>query len=435
MQSSANPAALRRPRIDGARLWDDVMALARHTEPAHPYTRRSFSPLFAQGRAWLAQRFADAALTPRVDAAGNLVGRRPGLTPGARTIMVGSHTDTVPEGGRFDGIVGVLAGLEMARALKEAGVTLEHAFEVVDFLAEEPSEFGVSCVGSRALVGALSGEQLATTSPQGLSLGEAIRALGGDPASLGALPQRADLAAFLELHIEQGPVLEATQTQVGIVTSIVGITRLEMVFEGAAAHAGTAPMRGRQDAAVAAAGAVLAVRELAQQIDRSGQGYFVATCGIVDVRPGASNVVPGQARVVVDARAELASAMERFLDLLSARVQAVAADSSCMLTRWQLLSRNAPTACDPGLQQTLQDAAQSLGLGHRRMASGAGHDAAFVARIAPAGMLFVPCRAGRSHCPEEWIEPEQLAIGAAVMLDALLRLDRGAPAAGGGLRQ
>lgn len=409
------------------------MALARHTDPQRPYTRRSFSPLFVQGRAWLAQRFVDAGLTTRVDPAGNLVGRRDALRPDARALMVGSHTDTVPEGGRFDGIVGVLAGLEIARALADADVTLEHAFEVVDFLAEEPSDFGVSCIGSRALVGALSAEQLASTSPQGLSLGQTIRALGGDPARIGATPQRRDVAAFLELHIEQGPVLEATHTQVGIVTSIVGITRLEMVFDGAAAHAGTAPMRGRQDAGVAAAGAVLAVRELAQQIDAAGQGYFVATCGIVDVRPGASNVVPGQARVVVDARSEFAAAMERFVDLLTVRVQAIAADSGCTLARWQLLSRNGPTACDPGLQQTFEDAAQSLGLSHRRMASGAGHDAAFVARIAPMGMLFVPCREGRSHCPEEWLEPEQLARGAEVMLAALLRLDGAAAPSDGGV--
>jgi len=414
------------PSVDAARLWGDVMALGDITEAERPYTRRSFSPTFARGRAWLAERMQEAGLVVRTDAGGNLIGRREGSAADAATLMVGSHSDTVPEGGRFDGIAGVLVGLELARALRDAGCRLAHAFEVVDFLAEEPSEFGLSCIGSRALAGALEPAQLALTGPGGESLHDALVRVGGAPGQL-ERARRGDVAAFLELHIEQGPVLEATRIDVGVVSSIVGITRIELRFDGAAAHAGTAPMSGRRDAAVAAAQAILAARDLARALDGGPEGYFVATCGVVEVRPNASNVVPGQARVVVDARSERAASMQRFCAELKARVDAIAGDGSGVAASWQVLSHNDPAACDAALQRVLAASAQQLGLRHRSMASGAGHDAAFVARVAPSAMLFVPCREGRSHCPQEWTDSAELAAGAAVMLAAVQRLDRELP--------
>lgn len=412
-------------RINGARLWGDLMALGEITEPALPYTRRSFSAKFVEGREWLAARFRDAGLAVRIDAGGNLIGRRAGRNPDAPTIMLGSHSDSVPGGGRFDGMAGIAAGLEIARALEDAGVALDHALEVVDFLAEEPSEFGLSCIGSRAMAGALEEGQLEQVGPGGETLRSAIERVGGEPGRIDSA-RRSDIGAFLELHIEQGPVLEARGLDVGIVTAIVGITRLELRFTGEAAHAGTAPMHGRRDAAVAAAEVVLAVRDLARTLDARGEGYFVATAGVLDLRPNAANVVPGEARLVIDARCENASAMKRFVDGLRERAAGIAAASSTELADFRVLSDNDPADCDPGLQQVLLESAAAVGCSAMSMASGAGHDAALVSRVAPSAMIFVPCLGGRSHCPQEWSEPAQLASGTEVMFEAILRIDRAA---------
>lgn len=422
-----NPAQMTRHRgqyrIDGTRLWDDLMTLGEITEPGRPYTRRSFSAEFAEGRTWLAERFRNAGLAVRIDAGGNLVGRRPGVKPGAATIMLGSHSDSVPGGGRFDGMAGVVAGIEIARALDGAGIALDHALEVVDFLAEEPSEFGLSCIGSRAMAGALGPAHLGQPGPGGETLRAAIERIGGAPDRIGSA-RRADVGAFLELHIEQGPVLEARGLDVGIVTAIVGITRLELRFAGQPAHAGTAPMHGRRDAAVAAAEVILAVRDLARALDARGEGYFVATAGVVDVRPNAANVVPGEARLVIDARCESAALMKRFVEDLRSGATRIAAASSTALAGFQVLSDNDPADCDPGLQRVLLQSAAAVGCSAMSMASGAGHDAAFLSRVAPSAMLFVPCLGGRSHCPEEWSEPSQLAAGTEVIFEAILRIDR-----------
>ena len=251
--------------LDADRLWGDVMALAEITDPNRPYTRRSFSPLFLEGRAWLAKRLADAGLAVRIDAAGNLIGRLDGVDPSLGVLAIGSHSDTVPSGGRFDGIAGLATGLEIVRSLRDAGVRLGHAIEIIDFLAEEPSEYSLSCVGSRGMVGALDAEMLDLTEPGGEKLREALRRVGGDPDRLAAA-RRHDIKAFLELHIEQGIVLESQSLDVGVVTSIVGIRRIEIVFEGAADHAGTTPMTLRQDALVAAANTVAAVRRIAERL-------------------------------------------------------------------------------------------------------------------------------------------------------------------------
>src|SRR5262245_12361715 len=277
------------------------MALAAITEPDRPYTRRSFGARFLEGRAFLSRRFEEAGLAVRIDAAGNLIGRRDGRWQNATTIAIGSHSDTVPSGGRFDGIAGVATGLEIVRSLADGGEALDHPIEVIDFLAEEPSEYGLSCLGTRGMSGVLTPPMLDLTGPGGERLGDAVRRVGGDPDRLDAA-RRKDIAAFLELHIEQGPVLETGAIDIGLVTSIVGIRRLEITFTGAADHAGTAPMTLRRDALVAAAATVTSVRRKAEELAAAGRGYFVATVGILEVEPGGSNVVPGRSRVVIDVR-------------------------------------------------------------------------------------------------------------------------------------
>ena len=409
--------------VDEGRLWADHEALARLTEPERPFTRRSFTPLFSEGRAWLEQRFRDAGLETRIDAGGNLIGRLEGTDAGAGTLMTGSHSDTVPSGGRFDGISGVLAGIEVARCLSARGRPLRHGFEVVDFLAEEASDCGVSCVGSRAMTGLLDETLLAQTFPDGRSLAQALEAVGGDPREL-AEAIRDDIRAFLELHIEQGPVLERADTMIGVVAAIVGITRVEIVFEGQAGHAGTVPMEGRRDALAAAAALVGWIKESATDIARGVPGHFVATAGVLQVEPNAPNVVPARARLVVDARSDDRGQVGRFVDSLRTEAEAAAARQGVRLAVCGLLSESLPVNCDGRLQRAIVRAADRLGLSSMTMASGAGHDTSFLARICPAAMVFVPCRGGLSHHADEWAEPAVLAAGAKVLLETILAVDQ-----------
>jgi len=409
--------------VNAQRLWADVMALAEITDPGEPYTRRAFTARFLEGRAFLARRFAEAGLLARIDPAGNLIGRRPGQTPGKGVILIGSHSDTVPGGGRFDGVAGVAAALEIARALSEQGLTLDHDLEVIDCLAEEANVYGVSCVGSRGLTGGLTPEMLAYSEPSGETVGQALARMGGDPQAIGEA-RRTDIAAFVELHIEQGRVLESERLDIGVVRSIVGILRVELLIEGRADHAGTTPMTLRADALCGAAAAILATRGKAEALAAAGEGYFAATIGVIEIAPNAANVVPASARLVIDARAERSETMERFSAWAEAELPRLVADAGTRLARMTILSDSRHAAADPGLCAIIAQAADSLGLSWREMASGAGHDAAMLSCIAPMAMIFTPCRDGRSHCAEEWTEPGQLAAGAAVMLETVLRIDR-----------
>jgi beta-ureidopropionase / N-carbamoyl-L-amino-acid hydrolase len=409
--------------LDADRIWADVMALADITDPARPYTRRSFTALFLEGRAWLAQRFADAGLSTHIDAAGNLIGRLEGSNPSLGVIAIGSHSDTVPAGGRFDGIAGVATGLEIVRALRDAGLRPQHTIEVIDFLAEEPSEYGLSCVGSRGISGWLDDKMLDLKGPGDEKLRDALRRVGGDPDQLGHA-KRSDIRAYLELHIEQGIVLESQSLDVGIVTSIVGIRRFEIIFQGEADHAGATPMALRHDALVPAALTVASVRRIADQLAAEGSGYFVATVGILDVDPSASNIVPGRCRLVVDVRTTAPELMKRFTDMIDQESLAHATAARVTRASFTMLSDGPPTTCDASLRASLRRGARDLGLGDIDLASGAGHDAVYMSRICPSAMVFIPCRAGKSHAPEEWADREAIAAGAAVIYQAVRELDQ-----------
>jgi N-carbamoyl-L-amino-acid hydrolase len=409
--------------LDADRLWADIMALAEITDPARPYTRRSFTALFLKGRALLAQRFAEAGLTTRIDTAGNLIGRLEGRNPSLGVIAIGSHSDTVPSGGRFDGIAGVATGMEIARALRDSGSKLDHTLEIIDFLAEEPSEYGLSCVGSRGMTGALDDKMLALVQPDGETLRDALRRVGGDAGRLDQA-KRSDINAFLELHIEQGVVLESRSLDIGVVTSIVGIRRIEIVFGGEADHAGTTPLQLRHDALVAAANTVGIVRRIAEQLDGEGAGYFVATVGVLAVEPSASNIVPGRCRLIIDARTTNPALTTRFIEAVNHETEAAAKAARVVRSEFTTLSNGSPVVCDPMLQAALRDAAGDLGLGQIDLPSGAGHDAAFMSHICRSAMVFVPCRAGKSHAPEEWANRDAIAAGAAVILQAVKVLDR-----------
>ena len=406
--------------VDPARIADVIDGLARITEPGRPYTRRAFTALFPAGRMFLEEKFKAAGLEARVDAAGNLVARRPGNKPGLGTIMLGSHSDTVPDGGRYDGIAGVAVALEVARALADRGIELDHDLEVVDFLAEEVSIFGVSCIGSRGMAGVLPEDWLARRSG-GLTLEQGIRDAGGDPARI-AVEARRDIAAFLELHIEQGPVLETDRLNIGVVTAIAGISRIEIVVEGRADHAGTTPMGSRADALAAAARLVTGVEALAKSL-ATGPGHFTATVGEFSIEPNAANVVPSRARLLIDARAEERTAMDVFAASVERLAAEISRETGTNIATPRRISDNMPTPGDPLVLDVLDAACGAAGASHRRMASGAGHDTAFMAKVTRAAMIVVPCRGGRSHAPEEFAEIDDIALGAAVLLNAVIQLD------------
>ena len=410
------------PPLNAARLNARVEALSRITRPEAPWTRRAFSPLFMEARAWLREEFAAAGLEVRQDAGGNLIGRRPGNGRRGRPIITGSHCDTVVGGGRFDGIIGVLAGVEVAHTLHEHNIALAHPFEVIDFLSEEPSDYGISCVGSRAFSGRLEAAMLAAKNADGESLGEALRRMGADPGML-STPLRApgSTAAFVELHIEQGPVLEQHAVPIGVVTRIVGIRRVLITVTGRPDHAGTTPMKFRRDALVGAARLIVETHRMASQMSGNPH-YVVATVGRIVVTPNVPNAVPGTVELMLEVRSDNNAVLSTFPesllaamsgDLTALRLSAKTAD----------VSRADPTGCEPLVMDAVERAAKRLGYGSMRLPSGAGHDAVYVAPTGPIGMIFIPCLGGRSHCPEEWIDPGQLLDGTRVLYETILELD------------
>ena len=411
------------PLLNKARLWQRAEDLSAMTLPGQPWTRRAFSDLFLQSRVWLRQQFEAAGLEVTLDAGGNLVGRREGRNPAARPLVTGSHCDTVMSGGRYDGIIGVLAGIEIAHAMNEQGVMLDHPFEVVDFLSEEPSDYGVSCVGSRAMAGVLSAAMLQEKNAQGETLAQGITRIGGRPEELGrALRAPGSTAAMVELHIEQGPVLENQGLPIGVVTNIVGICRHRVTVTGRPDHAGTTPMDIRRDALVGAAKIIGAVDQKARSF-LGGPDYLVATIGHLTLTPNASNAVPGSVEMMLEVRSDRQAILDVFSEELLAAVEPELKALGLALG-YSCVSQAVPTDCDEDVMQAIDDAAAALGYSSRRMPSGAGHDVVYLAKTGPVGMVFIPCLNGRSHCPEESITPEQLLDGTRVLYQTLLTLDQ-----------
>jgi N-carbamoyl-L-amino-acid hydrolase len=397
-------------------LAKDFATLSTFTEPDHPgWTRRVFSEADRRAREWIGQAFADAGLRVAVDAGGNVIGDLP-RTDNRPMLVTGSHTDTVAGGGRFDGIVGVLAALELVRALRDARLELRSPLRVVDFLGEEPNRYGLSCVGSRAVSGALTKQDLDLTDQDGSRLGDAIRSVNGDLDPLSATWDPSEVACFVELHIEQGPELWRNEIPLGVVTAIAGIHRARLTFTGQPDHAGTTPMNARRDALCAAAEMTLAVERIAD-------GGAVGTTGRIKIEPDATNVVPGQATIWTEFR----SPDEAWLAALQGRV-ATAANEIARRRRTDVaiewLSAVAPVPTHELVRSATHRAIDRMGVGAVELYSGAGHDAAHVARLAPMGMLFVPSVNGRSHCPEEETPLSAIATGVVALGETLLELDR-----------
>lgn len=407
--------------INETRLWKTINDLASITVENQPWTRRSFTAKYNEGREWLKNQMKDIGLEVEVDEASNVIGRLIGTEPNLPPIVIGSHTDTVPNGGRFDGIAGVLAGLEIVRALSENNISLRHTIEIVDFTAEEPSEYGLSTVGSRAWSGNLTEEMLAYKNSDGQSLSDAISYAGGDPDQIKQCKrENGSIALYLELHIEQGPVLLRRNANIGVVTGIVGIQRYKVTVDGLPNHSGTTPMDMRNDALTAASEMTLALENVAS---REYEQPVVGTVGVFNNFPNASNVVPGKVEFAVEIRSISEDVIDTVGNEFLLQVKNIASKRDVKV-KTENVSRSASIVISNEIKQLLTDACSSITDKVIELPSGAGHDANQMSLLGPVGMIFIPCKDGRSHCPEEWAEKEDLYLGTKVLLNAVLAFSK-----------
>jgi N-carbamoyl-L-amino-acid hydrolase len=401
------------------RMEQRIQALSQFgANPEGGVSRVAFSEADRAGREYVEALMRDAGLDVRVDTAGNLIGRRAGREDGLPPILFGSHIDSVPGGGNYDGDVGVIGAIEVIELLNEHGIVTRHPLEVVSFTDEEGG-----LTGSRAMVGSLSADALEIVSHSGLTIRDGIRQVGGDPDRLDLAARKAgDLTAYVELHIEQGAILDEADIDIGVVEGIVGIRWWEVTVEGMANHAGTTPMDRRRDALVSAAELTLAINRIARELE----GRQVATVGQIRASPGAPNVVPGKVTMSLEIRDLDAAKMQRVFDRIEEEAGRIAEGNATPIAFAELDLAAPPAPTDERLRAIVAQAADELGLTHKRMPSGAGHDAQDLAKIAPIGMIFVPSVGGISHSPREFTSAQDMANGASVLLRTVLAVDGGA---------
>ena len=403
-------------RVNGERVNRDLAELSRFgRNPQGGVSRVAFSDADIAGRQYAIGLMRGAGLDVRIDPVGNLLGHRPGALRDARPLLCGSHVDSVPEGGNYDGDVGSMAAIEVAQTLREQGYRNRHPLAVAIWCDEESG-----LTGSRGFIGDLPAEELGRPGRDGVPLAEKIRRIGGDPDRLAeARHGPGSVAAYVELHIEQGGILDRSGIQIGIVEGIVGINQYDVTIRGFANHAGTTPMDQRRNALLAAAELVLAV----DRIVRAEAGRQVGTVGRLNVRPGAPNVIPGEVTLTVELR-------DLSMEKITALWERVRAEAEVVTRKYDtafdyaLQHSNRAALSDPSVRRAIGDAVGGLGLTSQVMPSGAGHDAQDLARITPMGMIFVPSVKGISHSPLEFTRPEDVVNGANVLLQTILRLDQ-----------
>jgi allantoate deiminase len=404
--------------IDGERLWNRLFELAEiGKQEEGGVTRLSFTEEERAAKGLVASYMEEAGLSVYEDAVGNLFGRREGNDPEAPVILVGSHVDSVYNGGNFDGPLGVLAGVEVLQTMNERSVETRHPVEVVAFTDEEGARFSFGMIGSRALSGAFTPEDLHHKDGQGISLAEAMKSRGLDPDAVGdtARPPGA-VEAYVELHIEQGKVLEDADLPVGIVTGIAGPLWLRFVLEGEAGHAGTTPMGLRRDALAAAAHVMRSI-----EVEASKTGTTVGTVGRLDLSPGGINIIPGRVEFTLDLR----DIDERVRDEVEQRIVGEAKRLSEVRDVGldvDTLQRVAPVLCSDLVQNAATTACEELGLKSYPLASGAGHDGMHLKDLCPVGMIFVRSKDGISHNPDEWSSQQDCVAGANVLYRTVLNL-------------
>jgi len=405
--------------INDQRFNQTLQELGRLGESPTGMDRVAYSPEDILGRDYAIKLMQEAGLDTRIDTAGNIIGRLAGTEDSLPAIALGSHTDTVPKGGKYDGALGVMAAIEVIRTLKDQGHTTKHPLEVINFTNEEGTRFHRWLVGSRSMCGLLEQDDLDAVDDDGFGLGPCLADIGGDISRIEeAKRSTGELAAYLELHIEQGPYLHESGNHIGVVTGITGRAVFEVEIEGKANHAGTTPMETRRDALVSASKLVLAIQKMAaeQEICR------VSTVGSIKAVPNAVNVIPGSATIGLEFRdTDMTALAAAEHELRRITDEAIINEEVAIDVQRHRFTSAVPISAD--MQAMVAEAAENCGMAWEPLASGAGHDAQAVANIAPVAMIFVPSVDGISHSPEEYSTPQDCANGAQVLLELLLLAD------------
>ncbi len=403
-------------RVNGDRLNATMQHMKNFgMEESGGSARVAFSDANRVALSYLSSLMLEAGLMPRIDVAGNLVGRRPGKVAGFRPIVSGSHIDTVPNGGHYDGVVGVMSAIEVARTLHETGYALDHPLEIVVWSNEEGGK-----TGSRSWNGSVEDKEFDLQSLGDRTIGDGLRHIGGNPERLSEnLKRRGDLSSYIELHVEQGAFLEAENVAIGVVEGIVGIRRWNITIEGFANHAGTTPMDQRQDALYAAALLIAGVR----RVITAESGRQVGTVGRIQASPGVPNVIAGEVTLSLEIRDLDMAKIDKLFDRVRGAAAQIGEDTDTRIAIEQYYESPAAIT-DERIKRMIEESADALGLRAMHMPSGAGHDAQSLKDIAPIGMIFVPSKDGISHAPAEFTSAADITNGANVLLQTIVRMDR-----------
>lgn len=406
--------------INVDRFWTELNQLAEFSQTPPPgVTRVLYTPEDVAAKDYLKSIMADAGLSIRQDAVGNIFATWQGSEPALKPVGTGSHIDATPNSGRFDGTVGVIGALEAVRALKAAEFVPRRSIEVIVFAAEEPTRFGISCLGSRVLAGALPASQLDTVEDSEGNRFEDVRAAAGCRGSLTSVPiTKGCYHAFLELHIEQGPILEKDKIPIGVVTSIAAPAALKVVFEGLGGHAGTVLMHQRRDSSLAAAELIIAVEAAAVG---SSSSSTVATTGMLNVEPNAINSIPRRATLGIDVRDTDVNTRNKVLEHIRSTTHNIA-EKRRLTYRFETIAEDPPAKCDSKLIQILENSCRQKGIEFMPIVSRAYHDSLFMGQIAPMGMIFVPSRDGISHHPDEYSSMDEIRTGVQILTQSLADL-------------
>ena len=404
-------------KVSERRIEERILELAKFGKDSMGRNYRvAFTKGDQEGRTWFIGLMKNAGLDVSIDYAGNIIGKRKGKNPSLKPISFGSHIDMVPDGGNYDGCVGSIGALEIIEVLNENKIITEHPLEVIIFSNEEGGT-----IGSMAMAGHLTEEGLKQKSQSGLTIAEGIKAIGGNPDSIQySIRKKGDIKAFLELHIEQGGILEKANLQIGVVEGIVGIVHWEVTINGFANHAGTTPMNIRQDALLAAAKLIIAVNEVMNSVP----GKQVGTIGKLAALPGAYNVIPGKVTLGLEIRDLSSAKVEELFRAIEKRAAIIASTSGTKITFQRQANESKPALTEKILQEKIAASAKALGFTYKLMQSGAGHDAQEIAWIAPVAMIFVPSVGGISHSPKEFTKAVDMANGANVLLQTILKMDK-----------
>lgn len=403
--------------IQRERLVKDFEAMAQLTAPGEGINRLAFTDADWEGRQYIIDCMTDAGLSVEIDDFGNVIGYKIGKKPDLPVVMVGSHTDSVPNGGNYDGVVGVLSAIEVIRSMTDDGYEHDHTIAVVSFMCEESGRFGNATLGSKAMRGELTLQDLhRLVDKQGISLYEALKGRNLNPDGIETMAYKRPVKSFTEIHIEQGKVLEHEQKTIGIVTGIAAPERFYVTIRGNADHSGATPMNLRNDALCGASKIILGIEEIASMQE---EPPVVGTVGVAEVTPGAMNVIPGAVKLGVDIRSISKVARNSVVTLVKEFID-ITAEKRGLSYTIETIAQDHPVEMHPAMIREIEEAVKSVDVEYMIMPSGAGHDAMHWAEAVPTGMIFIPCRDGISHNPAEFAEMDDIVTGAEV-LDKVLR--------------